>query len=210
MASHSTYNEPEWTAWRLAGEQIVFLDLLHDRYFRLSEPANSEFRMHVSRGELEDWHCPTRLPRPKAWINPDTGPPAVDDEGLNVAGIAAALWIQRRLERRIRTLPFRQLLIEIRTTVERRVSGRGASPRTRLASIVGDFERARLLRSTPDQCLPQSLALVLRCASFGIRVHAVIGIKSQPFEAHCWAQHGRTVLTDPLETVTSFSPILVI
>lgn len=210
MASLLTSIDEDWVAWRRAGEQIVFLDLVRDRYFRLGEPANSEFHMQVACGELEEWRCPKRLPRPVAWIDPDTGPPAADGNGLNLAGIAAALWVQRRIERRIKTSPFHRVLIEVRATVERRLNRRGDEQAARLLDIVRDFEQARLLRSAPDQCLPRSLALVLRCASFGVRAHAVIGIKPEPFEAHCWAQHRRAVLSDPLETVTPFTPLLVI
>jgi hypothetical protein len=34
--------------------------------------------------------------------------------------------------------------------------------------------------------------------------------KCHPFEAHCWAQIGQVVLTDPLERVLRFQPILAL
>lgn len=200
----------DWTAWTLVGEQAIFLDLLQDRYFRLGEPENSRFFAAIARGELADWHLPACLPRPHAWHSPASGPPASDDNRLNLAGMAAALWIQRRLERRMKTLPFHQLLIGIREMAEHRLSGDTEARAGCIPGIVADFERARLVRSAANRCVPRALALVLRCAASGARVHAVIGVKTKPFEAHCWAQFGSTVLTDPIEHVIAFKPILVV
>ncbi|MFL0694667.1 MAG: lasso peptide biosynthesis B2 protein [Agrobacterium tumefaciens] len=120
------------------------------------------------------------------------------------------MWIERRLEHRIRTTPFGELLLSVRTTVETRAARGGNARPEGLAAIVAGSERARLIRSAPDRCVPRSLALVLLCASRGLRAHAVIGVRTRPFAAHCWAQHGPIVLSDPLETVAPFTPILVI
>ncbi|PKP67361.1 MAG: hypothetical protein CVT87_00065 [Alphaproteobacteria bacterium HGW-Alphaproteobacteria-9] len=133
-----------------------------------------------------------------------------EENRLDIAGVAAALWIQHRIERRMETLPFHQLLIGVRKTVEHRFRKITEAQAECLLDIVEDFERARLIRSAANRCVPRSLALVLRCATYGIRAHAVIGVKTKPFEAHCWAQHGSAVLTDPLENVIQFTPILVI
>lgn len=200
----------DWTAWTLAGEQAIFLDLLGDRYFGLGEPENSRFRARIASCELAEWHLPACLPRPEAWESPNSGPPVSDESRLDIAGIAAALWIQRRLEVRLRTMPFHQFLIGIREMAEHRLSGGTDARAECMRGIVADFERARLIRSAANRCVPRSLAFVLRCAARGLRVHAVIGVKSKPFEAHCWAQHGSVVLTDPLEHVLQFKPLLVI
>jgi hypothetical protein len=200
----------DWTAWTLADDQAIFLDLRRDRYFGLSEPANSKFRGKIARGEIEEWHLPTFLPMPPAWEPPASGPPVSVDNRLDIVGVAAALWTQRRLERLIKARPFHEVLVGIRKMAEHRLSNViGALPE-RTSAIVADFERARLIRSAPNRCVPLSLAFVLRCATRGSRVHAVIGVKAKPFEAHCWAQHGSVVLTDPIEHVFQFKPILVI
>jgi len=202
--------DQERTAWTLTGEQVIFLDLLCDRYFSLREPENAEFRAGIARGDVAEWHLPTCLPKPGAWAHPASGPPMPEENRLNIAGVAAALWIQHRIERRMETLPFHQLLIGVRKTVEHRFRKITEAQAECLLDIVEDFERARLIRSAANRCVPRSLALVLRCATYGIRAHAVIGVKTKPFEAHCWAQHGSAVLTDPLENVIQFTPILVI
>lgn len=194
----------------VADDQLIFLDLGRDRYFALSGPDDASFRAAIESGELPAWHLPECLPIPGTWSGPRSDPPVASRDRPDIAGIAASLWIERRVERRIKRMPFGQLLRDIRSTVEKRVAGVAGDRRESLAGIVADSENARLIRSAPDRCVPRSLALVLRCASLGIRAHAVIGVRTRPFAAHCWAQHGGVVLSDPLETVVSFTPILVI
>lgn len=202
--------EQDSTAWALAGDQLIFLDILRDRYLCLSDEANAGFIARIDRGELAAWHVPACLPKPEGWIAPRSGPPALRETPFSIAGVAAALWMQRRLEFRLRTIPFHRLLAGVRDTVERR-AGDGSRARTALLpAIIDDFERARLLRGAANRCVPRSLAVVLRCATHGMRAHAVIGVRSRPFEAHCWAQLGPGVLTDPLEDVAPYTPILVI
>jgi len=38
----------------------------------------------------------------------------------------------------------------------------------------------------------------------------VIGIRPDPFLAHCWVQHKGLVLNDDIDNVRTFTPILVI
>lgn len=198
------------TAWAVAGDQVIFLDLCRDRYFALSDRDNASFRAAIGSDELPAWHLPGCLPIPGTWSGPSSDPPIASKDRPDIAGIAASLWIERRVERRMKRIPFGQLLRDVRSTVEKRVAGVAGDRRESLVGIVADSENARLIRSAPDRCVPRSLALVLRCASRGIRAHAVIGVRTRPFAAHCWAQHGGVVLSDPLETVASFTPILVI
>jgi hypothetical protein len=199
-----------WTAWTVAEDQAIFLDLLQDRYFGLGEPGNSRFRARIARGELAAWQLPACLPKPHACETPLSGPPPLADNSFDIAGMAAALWVERRIERRIKAKPFHQILIGIRKMAEHRISDVSEARPGCIPGIVADSERARLIRSAANRCVPRSLALVLRCATRGIRVHAVIGVKTKPFEAHCWAQYGSVVLTDPIEHVLQFQPILVI
>lgn len=198
------------TAWVAVGDQVIFLDLGRDRYLTLGDIENAVFLAAIGRGELPAWHLPQSLPKPQTWEEPCSDLPVGSEQGLDIAGIAATLWIERRLEHRIRTTPFGELLLGVRTTVEKRAARVVKARPEGLAAIVAGSERARLIRSAPDRCVPRSLALVLRCASHGLRAHAVIGVRTQPFAAHCWAQHGPIVLSDPLETVAPFTPILVI
>ncbi len=60
-----------------------------------------------------------------------------------------------------------------------------------------------------DACLPRGIAMASMLASLVQPAQLVIGVML-PFAAHCWVQSGSTVLTDPVEKVRSYTPILVV
>lgn len=68
----------------------------------------------------------------------------------------------------------------------------------------------RWLLPTHDLCLPWSMAVAdfLNCK--GIPADLVIGVKTKPFGAHAWVQYQDTVLSDALDHVTPYTPILAI
>lgn len=198
------------TAWTLAGDHVVILDLARDRYFRLPDHESADVRAAVERGEIERWGQPSQFPRPHDWMPAHQDPAPVRQAGFNLPGIAASLWLQRRLEHRLEITPFRQLLLQTRNVVEAKVRNVRKNDANGLYQILSDFEHARLIRSAANRCVPRSLAIILRCASQGIRAHAVIGVTADPFQAHCWAQHGAIVLGDTIDNVRRFTPLLVL
>jgi len=198
------------TAWTLAGDHVVILDLVRDRYFLLPDHESADVSAAVERGEIERWGQPSQFPRPHDWIPAFRDPPPGIQVEFDLPGIAASLWLQRRLERRLDMMPFRQLLLETRSVVEAKVRNAREADANGLHQILRDFEYARLIRSAANRCVPRSLAILLRCASQGIRAHAVIGVTADPFQAHCWAQHGPIVLGDSVDNVKRFTPLLVL
>lgn len=197
-------------AWTLAGDHVVFLDLVRDRYFRLPDHESASFRAAVERGEIERWGQPPHFSIPHDWVPALQDPPRVPQAGFNLTGIAASLWLQRRLERRLEITPFRQVLLETRSMVDAKVRDARKADPNGLCQILTDFEHARLIRSAANRCVPRSLAILLRCASQRIRAHAVIGVTADPFQAHCWAQYGAIVLGDSIDNVKRFTPLLVL
>jgi hypothetical protein len=67
-----------------------------------------------------------------------------------------------------------------------------------------------VLRTAADRCLPRSIALALRLARDGLAAQLVIGVRTNPFGAHSWAQHEDEVLNDSVEEVLRFTPILIV
>jgi len=59
-------------------------------------------------------------------------------------------------------------------------------------------------------CLYDSLALVEFLAAHGLFPTLVFGVRDDPFYAHCWVQHGTTVLNDYFDRVGSYVPIMAI
>lgn len=76
--------------------------------------------------------------------------------------------------------------------------------------VVAAFRRARRLVSMHEQCLPWALAMARALADPACEARLVIGATVQPFRAHCWVQQGESVLSDRLENVLAFSPVLVV
>ncbi|HEV7312610.1 lasso peptide biosynthesis B2 protein [Sphingopyxis sp.] len=79
----------------------------------------------------------------------------------------------------------------------------------RCRPIAAAIERASRYRDATDQCLARGLAMRAMLARRGQRADLVIGVML-PFAAHCWIQSGTTVLSDPLDRVVNFTPLLTV
>ncbi len=79
-----------------------------------------------------------------------------------------------------------------------------------LGFLLGAFSDAALLFPRKDRCLPDALALRAYLAWQSYPARIVFGVQSEPFQAHCWVQSDNLLLTQDLETVLGFSPILAL
>lgn len=198
-------------AWCLVDDTLVFLDVLNDRYFCLPEERNAALIPEIRVGTVPDrlWRQPEDFPRPGSWTSPATTCGATRGGGFDLAETAKALWVQRRVERRLATKSLSVVLTETRSAL-RRASVVSPPLSERGSRCVRAFEQAKLLRSAEGQCLPRSLALALCLARCGDRPHLVLGVHLRPFKAHCWVQSGDAVLNDSAEEVLRYQPILII
>jgi Transglutaminase-like superfamily len=79
----------------------------------------------------------------------------------------------------------------------------------RLVGSMAQFSRLRPFYYTSiDRCLLDSLTLSEFLRRQGIDSTFVLGVKTRPFESHCWIQCGGTVVNDTYENVASFVPLL--
>jgi Transglutaminase-like superfamily len=119
-------------------------------------------------------------------------------------------YLQAQLSLKLRPI---QAIVE---TVRSRKTARAASgPRppdpARLRVLVGTFTRLRpLFYTLRSACLLDSLTLVHFLGAEGIHPDWVFGVKTEPFDAHCWVQHGEVVLNDAPDRVRQYSPILLV
>lgn len=116
-------------------------------------------------------------------------------------GSVAIACLVARLDLRIR--PVHRILASLS------LSHRGHSTAD-LVAFARSFDRARRMAPVTPRCLPDALTFVRRARRIGHPVHLVFGVKLHPFEAHCWAQCADLVLTDPLDRVRRFVPVLVV
>lgn len=80
-------------------------------------------------------------------------------------------------------------------------------PGRNLGDLIAAFECAERLIVERDKCLLRSLALQDFLARHGHVSALVFGVRLHPFRAHCWLQHGSTVLNDTIEVIGSFRPL---
>jgi hypothetical protein len=78
-----------------------------------------------------------------------------------------------------------------------------------LVSLVQAFQA--WLPWTPFQgvCLYRSYMLLRRLRADGFEALWMFGVRTWPFEAHCWLQVGDVVLDDTAERIGAYTPILV-
>lgn len=121
-----------------------------------------------------------------------------------VAFVRACTWARRSV--RSRTL---YLVAE---DIGRQKSAAGASfDADRAIELVGIFRRLRPHTfAARDQCLFHALALVRFMASFDVHPTWVIGVRTKPWAAHSWVQHGTLLLDSNPEEVCEYTPILAI
>lgn len=196
-------------AWRAIDGRAIFLDVAADRYFRLSHEENEVFLATIARGERLDWQQPSGFPRPSHWRPPAQTAPAILDGAFDLAATARALWLQRRVERRLAATGLHAVLTDFQRLLATSVT-RSSCDEVRPYRVVRAFEHARLLRSAASRCLTRSLALATGLAAQGTQVSVVIGVKVAPFAAHCWAQCGDAVISDSVEEVQCYTPLLVL
>ena len=176
----------------------VFLDLPRDRYFRLPPERNREF---------VEWIATRDDSRLVSWPHAARQSPFIHSGDFRLGQVARAMWMQRRIERRLGSYGLASVVGDLRHVL----SARSADLRADSGSqIIRAFEQAKLLRTAADRCLPRSIALALCLTARKCRAHVVLGVKLGPFAAHCWAQSGDEVLNDSAEEVARYTPILVV
>ena len=109
-------------------------------------------------------------------------------------------------------LRFRSLECAVRRArLRKRRDGTDGTGGPAIDTLTKDFLRLRpLVYSSGGKCLYDCLVLLEFLSYFKLYPTLVIGVKTFPFDAHCWLQHGRLVLTDHTEHTRSYTPLLVV
>ena len=207
-------------SFAMVGDQAIFLDLCRDRYFALDEAAAEAFAAlrsdptcHCSDERAETLlarglfvrsteplrFLPARIEAPDRDLPDDGAKPALRDL-LHVLFLAIAC------RRTVRRQPL-ETVIARRRKIPAKSSG-GARAAT--LALAQRFLRARALVPIKPVCLQDSLALRDWLAAHGAQSSLVLGVRLDPFAAHCWVQHGDIVLNDAADRVAAYAPILVV
>jgi hypothetical protein len=220
-------------------DQLVILDLRRDKYLALDGNTSTLLRPHVdlltSQGVLlQSGHedilrealsrlsasgilCTTQssppgaatrrpLSRPEAEITPR--PPLRERVRTHHALQYISSVLSAKLVLGTRPL-HRIVLTEHRKSIARAPSCRVFDEES-AARLCAVYSRLRVIATGPKQCLFDSLALKLFLAAYGVFPDWIFGVRLNPFAAHCWLQHGDTVVNDSLDSVRRFSPIMAV
>jgi hypothetical protein len=209
------YNLPAYVRLAEIDGDLVFMDARHNSYTCVTRGASAPVLAAlagetggspvlaelIQAGLLLDDPCgprwaPLRLAAPRA----DFHDPAVADiaagPGTWLALCAAAFagWLKSARPRP-----------EAWLKRARRVH-RPTSP-ARVASLALQFDALRPFLPASGGCLPSSIMLLAFLRRHGIEAEWVFGVRTFPFDAHCWVEHEGVVLNDVLEHVAWFTPI---
>lgn len=199
------------------GADLVLLDIAADAYFCLLDAAE-HLTLHPD-GSIE--------PRPAEAVQdlleagfllgapagtPPIHPPPVD-RGLDVGQSTFPLW---RLPGALRANLDAAYAIEALTFAEILALAGPldpaalAQPSAVLLTEAERFERLAPWLPRSGLCLMRSLQQRLYLSRRGHAAAWVFGVRTWPFQAHCWLQAGEVVLNDAPSRVTAFTPIMVV
>jgi hypothetical protein len=200
----------------LCDERPIFLDIDSGRYSTLPARLCASFSTlmtgdrNVSRGDLERLIALRVIELGSRTDQQHEILPVPDCEIMPTklrSWPVNAILAQAMTTHRVRHVTLRRLLAE---EAALQLHDRSSIDERDLGRLRGAFERIATLFGEADECLPRSLAFRRLAFQRGHRPSLVIGVKIDPFGAHCWVQSGSRVDSDSVERVRLFTPILVV
>lgn len=159
----------------------------------------------------KSWQTPARqapeLPRATSFI-PDYAGPTPDVALLDVWRFVASCLTTYIL---LHVFSLRLALDRVKRRTSRLDRKPTSTDPAHVVRLVRIFRRMQpYLYSTKDRCLFNGLTLAQYLTSYRIRAKLVIGVRMDPFSAHCWVQFEDIVFDSTPEEVVCFSPLLVV
>lgn len=205
-------------------ERPIFLDVQRDRYFMLQGALERAFEAFLAGGEISEEQI-DRLIRARVLAisaRSDAGrrPPdiitprrsvleaAPDRRRIGFAVIAGAGFCLARARARLRRDGFAHSIARIGAR-KRNVAAASETNGGAIERFAAAFNAARSLFPSAPNCLPDSLALLDFLHYRGVIADLLIGVRMDPFGAHCWVQTEDVLLNEVADFATAFTPILV-
>lgn len=204
-------------------EDVIFLDLFHDRYFALPQEVRPLFKRVIEEGvdDEDGLAILTRALGADALRQIDHGIP--DHKAGHLQPVRRLVGETHALDpgAALRAIRYRcqtglwlrfASLEAIMARLQKHKAGLIAEVEKNDAagSIALAFQKIGPLFPMEDRCLSTSISLTMALFDAQVPATFVIGVRAGPFAAHCWVQHRDVLINDDLEKVRTFSPILVI
>lgn len=211
----------------VANGRVALLDLRADRYFGLPGPTDAAFQHLIDGDMLEPTAGDALQPLIRSGLliereasartsrTPDLLPAAyslAEFDGLRGALLPdiPALTARVCATARVRSRPLTEVVARVRRRKAKRGTHRVSIACPSIRMRIDGFLQTRRFLKTHDRCLPWSIAMVDHLAGVDCFPELVLGVKMKPFAAHAWVQSGDCVLSDPLDAVLPYTPILVV
>ena len=207
------YRMRDGLSFCFVGGEVIFLDLLRDRYFALP-PSAAELLATMVGGvanstDIEGTSLEALFEESKeaAPIAPFVlqVPSKMIDASASTASarhLAAVSLAHVDAYARLRIQPLHRILRALKLELPR--FNRSAD----VASLVAAFRKSDAVVSRQDRCLWKALALIVYLRRKGVPARLVFGVAVRPFHAHCWVQTEEALLIDEPDVVAGFVPIL--
>lgn len=228
---HAVYGLAEHVCICAVNNSHVLLDLKRNRYYQIAL-ANQQLRSLARREPIE-------LPaaeQSQSWIQPliHAGllEPGISDTGGSATTMLDEACIPSDIPQTYSCLPnrrdvaiFTRSLIWARwmlrrhsfyeiaqaLRIRRQMQAACKFNDTSILMLIARFRQIRPWAfASKNQCLLHALTLVRFSMFHGLQATWVVGVMTQPWAAHSWAQHGNMVLDGNPEQVRSYRPILVV
>lgn len=199
---------------------FVFLDIRQDRYIQLSQrltdtlvatregrPAKGDIDALISTGLFVSGNLPAGLAATRV-IKPRVS--ALEQNYANATFLrsVAMAWAHTVAIQQLKTRPLHRTLDRYAKLRTRRRSHVPRSPEISTIELARAFQLSNLLVPRHDRCLLKSLALVEFLSLYRRYPAIVFGICLRPFSAHCWVQDKDILLSDHIDEISHYTPIL--
>lgn len=199
------------------GADLVFLDVARDTYVCLAGAAGAG-RLSEDRSQIEITDSGLALALQEAGL---TGEALVArtlarratralDRGAEPVALGDILGGLTLTWARASARRYRQPFAELIGWAQARPAplDPSAEPSETALAVIARFQSRWPWAVWRGQCLHRAFLLLTHLRAAGCDAAWVFGVRTYPFEAHCWLQIGVTVLDDPLARLAAYEPLM--
>ncbi len=203
----------------LARDHAILLDVRADRYRAMGARAAGVLHQIATGAAIEDeevlrdliaadiLHCGDDVARRATMVRPARQVRDVPDgPGTSLSALRVLAGLTRIIGRQ-RWRGFEACLTIAAKSKVAQPLRRDPDASVRIAKA---YARARRWVPIRPICLRDSLCLLALLNRAGLDASLVLGVRVDPFAAHCWVQVDDMLLSDELDVVAEFTPILVL
>lgn len=207
------------------GGRAIFLDLRRNRYFALPSRTNGAFVTIAGERSLGaittsvfDQIAVGAMPSGLGFAGshtmnsskiatPESDRLAAQDQAATSPALVLLAWSAVAVAKiLVQLCPLYRILSGLEKSRAKTVRHKDFANMDRIGAA---FRKVHPFLRSDGNCLPLTLAFVWLCRRFGHSPALIIGVRVNPFSAHCWSQDGAIVLNDAYERVQPYLPILV-